>query len=168
MVAHTLNPSILEAEAGRFLSSRPAWSTKWIPGQPGLYRETLSQNKTRQDKNNNNNKTNIRPGMVARAINPSTWEAEADGFLSWRTAWSTEWVPRQPRYTEKPSLKKQKQKQKNHIHVEIIIIMQHRLILHFHFHMYTGIKYILIMCIHFQCEYILFYVYECYWNFTVE
>ena len=23
-----------------FLSSRPAWSTKWVPGQPGLYRET--------------------------------------------------------------------------------------------------------------------------------
>jgi hypothetical protein len=21
---------------------RPAWSTKWVPGQPGLYRETLS------------------------------------------------------------------------------------------------------------------------------
>ena len=31
-----------EAEASRFLSSRPAWSTKWVPGQPGLYRETLS------------------------------------------------------------------------------------------------------------------------------
>jgi hypothetical protein len=32
-----------EAEAGRFLSSRPAWSTKWVPGQQGLYKETLSQ-----------------------------------------------------------------------------------------------------------------------------
>jgi hypothetical protein len=30
-------------EAGRFLSSRSAWSTKWIPEQPGLYRKTLSQ-----------------------------------------------------------------------------------------------------------------------------
>jgi hypothetical protein len=28
MVAHTFNPSIWEAEAGRFLSWRPAWSTK--------------------------------------------------------------------------------------------------------------------------------------------
>jgi hypothetical protein len=36
------NPSTQEAEAGGFLSSRPAWSTKWVPGQPGLYRETLS------------------------------------------------------------------------------------------------------------------------------
>jgi hypothetical protein len=30
MVAHSFNPSAREAEAGRFLSSRPAWSTKLI------------------------------------------------------------------------------------------------------------------------------------------
>jgi hypothetical protein len=42
VVAHAFNPSTWEAEAGRFLSLRPAWSTKWVPGQPGLYRETLS------------------------------------------------------------------------------------------------------------------------------
>jgi hypothetical protein len=41
---HAFNPSTREAEAGGFLSSRPAWSTKWVPGQPGLYRETLSWN----------------------------------------------------------------------------------------------------------------------------
>jgi hypothetical protein len=28
VVTHTFNPSTREAEAGRFLSSRPAWSTK--------------------------------------------------------------------------------------------------------------------------------------------
>jgi hypothetical protein len=28
MVAHAFNPSTREAEAGGFLSSRPAWSTK--------------------------------------------------------------------------------------------------------------------------------------------
>jgi hypothetical protein len=49
MVAHTFNPNTREAEAGRFLSSRPAWSTKWVPGQPGLHRETLSQ-KTKKEK----------------------------------------------------------------------------------------------------------------------
>jgi hypothetical protein len=43
MVAHAFNPSTREAEAGGFLSSRPAWSTKWVPGQPWLCRETLSQ-----------------------------------------------------------------------------------------------------------------------------
>ena len=43
LVAQFFNPSTCEAEAGGFLSLRPAWSTKWVPGQPGLYRETLSQ-----------------------------------------------------------------------------------------------------------------------------
>jgi major histocompatibility complex class I len=36
VVAHAFNPSTWEAEAGGFLSSRPAWSTKWAPGQPKL------------------------------------------------------------------------------------------------------------------------------------
>ena len=35
--------STREAEAGGFLSSRPAWSTKSVPGQPELHRETLSR-----------------------------------------------------------------------------------------------------------------------------
>jgi hypothetical protein len=43
VVVHAFNPSTREAERGRFLISRPAWSTKWVPGQPGLHRETLSQ-----------------------------------------------------------------------------------------------------------------------------
>jgi hypothetical protein len=45
VVAHAFNPSTWEAEAGIFLSSEPAWSTERVPGQPGLYRETLSQKK---------------------------------------------------------------------------------------------------------------------------
>jgi hypothetical protein len=49
------------------------------------------------------------PGVVAHAFNPSTREAEADGFLSSRPAWSTKWVPG---YTEKPCLEKQKPKKK--------------------------------------------------------
>jgi hypothetical protein len=49
-VAHTFNSSTWEAEAGGSLSLRPAWSTEWIPGQPGLHRETLSWNKTKQNK----------------------------------------------------------------------------------------------------------------------
>jgi hypothetical protein len=53
VVAHTFNPSTWEAEAGGFLSLRPAWSTEWDPEQPGLHRETLSQN---NNSNNNNNK----------------------------------------------------------------------------------------------------------------
>jgi hypothetical protein len=41
VVAHPFNPSTWEAEAGGFLSLRRAWSTEWVPGQPGLHRETL-------------------------------------------------------------------------------------------------------------------------------
>jgi hypothetical protein len=63
-VAHTFNPSTREAEAGRFLSLRPAWSTKWVPGQPGLHRETLSRkakkNKNKNKNNNNNNNNNLK------------------------------------------------------------------------------------------------------------
>jgi hypothetical protein len=57
VVAYAFNPNTQEAEAGRFLSSRPAWSTEWVPGQPGLHRETLSQkkqNKTKQNKTKQN------------------------------------------------------------------------------------------------------------------
>jgi uncharacterized protein involved in tolerance to divalent cations len=54
VVAQDFNPSIQEAEAGGFLSSRPAWSTKWVPGQPGLYRETLCR-KTKTNKTNKKN-----------------------------------------------------------------------------------------------------------------
>jgi hypothetical protein len=56
VVAHAFkNPSTWEAEAGGLLSSRPAWSTKGVPGQPGLYRETLSREKKKKKNNNNNN-----------------------------------------------------------------------------------------------------------------
>ena len=37
MVAQAFNRSTWEAEAGRFLSLKPDWSTEWVPGQPGLY-----------------------------------------------------------------------------------------------------------------------------------
>jgi hypothetical protein len=39
------NFSTWEAEAGRFLSLRPARSTEWVPVQPGLHREPLTQKK---------------------------------------------------------------------------------------------------------------------------
>jgi hypothetical protein len=48
VVAHAFSTSTREAEAGGFLSSRPAWSTEWVPGQPGLYRETLSRKTKKQ------------------------------------------------------------------------------------------------------------------------
>jgi hypothetical protein len=50
VVVHAFTPSTweAEAEAGGFLSLRPAWSTKGVPGQPVLYRETLSGKKQKQ------------------------------------------------------------------------------------------------------------------------
>ena len=39
---------------------RPAWSTNRVPEQPGLYRETLSQN----TKQNNETKTNTQASQV--------------------------------------------------------------------------------------------------------
>ena len=50
MVAHTFNASTQEAEAGGLLSSRPACSTEWVPGQPELHRETLSRKKKKKRK----------------------------------------------------------------------------------------------------------------------
>jgi hypothetical protein len=47
-VSHAFNPSTWEAEAGGFLSLRPAWSTERVPGQPGPHRETLSQKKKKK------------------------------------------------------------------------------------------------------------------------
>ena len=42
VVAHIFNHSTWEAEAGEFLSSRPAWSTERVPGQPGPHGESLN------------------------------------------------------------------------------------------------------------------------------
>jgi hypothetical protein len=61
VVAHAFNPSTPEAEAGGFLSLRPAWSTEWAPGQPGLYRETLSR-KTKKKKKSD---TSLNKGYVS-------------------------------------------------------------------------------------------------------
>jgi hypothetical protein len=64
MVAHIFNPSTWEAEAGEFLSLSPAWSTEFVPGQPGLQRNPVSKNKQTnkqtqkpKPKNQNQNKT---------------------------------------------------------------------------------------------------------------
>ena len=67
-MVHALNPSTQEAEAGRFLNSRPAWSTKGVPGQPGLYREILSQ-KTKKTKQNKTKKEFTMNRIINEYIN---------------------------------------------------------------------------------------------------
>jgi hypothetical protein len=52
---HTFNPSTWEAEAGAFLSSRPAWSTEWTAR--ATQRNPVSNNNN-NNKNLNNNKNN--------------------------------------------------------------------------------------------------------------
>jgi hypothetical protein len=64
VVAHAFNPSTWEAEASGFLSSRPAWSTKWVPGQPGLHRETLSRKKKKKEKKEKNYCINVSTGTA--------------------------------------------------------------------------------------------------------
>jgi hypothetical protein len=66
VVAHAFNPSTWEAEAGRFRSSRPAWSTERVPGQPGLYRETLSRKK--KNKKQKNTTTTTKKIMVGQPV----------------------------------------------------------------------------------------------------
>jgi hypothetical protein len=59
------------------------------------------------------NEKKCKPGVVAHAFNPSTWEAEAGGFLSSRPAWSTKVSSRTARATQRnPVSKNQKKKKK--------------------------------------------------------
>jgi hypothetical protein len=50
----------------------------------------MSINVLRINNWSNGDKEIFSPAVVAHAFNPSTWEAEAGGFLSSRPAWSTE------------------------------------------------------------------------------
>jgi hypothetical protein len=77
------------------------------PGEPRLHSKTLSQIKKKgrkkkkkekeKKKKEKEEKLNLRKfkkkeksqAVVVHAFNPSTWEAEADGFLSSRPTWST-------------------------------------------------------------------------------
>ena len=74
LVAHTFNPSTWKAEAGEFLSLRPAWSTEWVPGQPGLYRETLSKKK-KKTWSRNSKPFKYCPDWLYKFLN--CWQGEA-------------------------------------------------------------------------------------------
>jgi hypothetical protein len=75
--AHTFNPSTREAEAGGFLIPRPAWSTKWVPEQPGPHRETLSWKTKTKTKNKKQNNKKRRHGYLKYSLGlPSLWNAQ--------------------------------------------------------------------------------------------
>jgi hypothetical protein len=70
VVAHTFNPSTREAKAGGFLNSRPAWSTKWVPGQPGLY--SLSQKNKQKNKKKQKKKKKKKVNLLRRGGSQNT------------------------------------------------------------------------------------------------
>ena len=80
MVAHTFKPSTQEAEAGRSLCLRPAWSTEWVPGQPGLHRETLSQKQTNKQKKTKKIKKKKKETILTVLKGHSTRKAEKQCF----------------------------------------------------------------------------------------
>lgn len=51
MVGHTISPRTWEAEAGRplWVWGQSVWCTKYIPGQPGLHGENLTQKRRRTE-----------------------------------------------------------------------------------------------------------------------
>jgi hypothetical protein len=84
VVVHAFNPSIWETGAGRFLSSRPAWSTE-VKEKPCLEK----QNKTKQNKTKESLASSLctmlkLPGKVftegnsLRMSSPSSSPAEED------------------------------------------------------------------------------------------
>jgi hypothetical protein len=74
--------STWETEAGRFMSSRPAWSTEWVPGQPGLHREILSQ-KTKPEE---------RCLPCLEGLFLSTWGSHLGSRIPQRLVWAGESV----------------------------------------------------------------------------
>jgi hypothetical protein len=67
VVAHAFNPSTREAEAGGSLSSRPAWSTEWVPGQPGTHRGTTQRNPVSKIKKKERERKEIERDVKYRA-----------------------------------------------------------------------------------------------------
>ena len=63
-MAHALIPSTWESEEDGFFSSRPAWSTECLPGQPEIHRKSqspktkITKNKTKQQQQKRMKQTN--------------------------------------------------------------------------------------------------------------
>ena len=81
------------------MSSRPAWSTHQVPGQPGVHSKTLlSKNKNSQ-------------AVVAHAFNSSTWETDQAVLCEFGASLVYKWSSRSAcgqEYTVRPCLKQGK------------------------------------------------------------
>jgi hypothetical protein len=71
------------------LESQPWWKASIIPERKLKPRRSLVQSHHGVHETWSQ-KEGVVPEVVAHAFNPSTWEAEAGGFLSSRPAWSIE------------------------------------------------------------------------------
>jgi hypothetical protein len=60
VVAHAFDPSTWEAKAGRFLSSRPTWSSEFQDSQEYSEKTCLKNKKQKQKQKQNKNKTKQR------------------------------------------------------------------------------------------------------------
>jgi hypothetical protein len=75
----------LEADAGRSLRSRLAWSTEWVPRQPNLYRETLSRKTTTYQIS-----YILNAYIMIHNSSKISYEVAIEQFYSWdTTAWRT-------------------------------------------------------------------------------
>jgi hypothetical protein len=90
VVVQAFNPSTREAEAGRFLSSRPAWYRVSSRTARAIQRNPFSKKKKKKKKGLSGFQVIVYGEAVAHAFDPSTWKAEASRSLSLKPAWCTE------------------------------------------------------------------------------
>ena len=80
---------------GRCISElRSAWSTKWVPGQPGLHRDTLSRKtktktKTKNKTTKTNKQTNKKPKKNNKTKQNKTKQNKTKGMKNFQENWWT-------------------------------------------------------------------------------
>jgi hypothetical protein len=79
------NPSTWEAEAGGFLSLRPAWSTERVLGQPGLLRKTLSRKTQTNKQKKNKQAREMTPWLRALAALPKVLSSTPSNHMELTT-----------------------------------------------------------------------------------
>lgn len=78
-VGTSLTPALRRWRQADLLSSRLAWSTERVPGQPGLYRETLSRGRKEGSKQANNLQNTSQNCCIKKPATRKGLETVADG-----------------------------------------------------------------------------------------